>query len=188
MMYITCQHSTKLFKSHKFECVQKFCIFFFVWEGCFPLLEELCFRSILPVLTLNSTPSGVFQNLCPTSQFSAPLLLCKLYHWEVTKKKKKVEETKKHFFFSFPKNLKSPVRKMKWPTMTPKGNLSNGEDSWGFLNARAFSLYIHKPRGRQHPRSGGCRSLSCAYTPVGQLMGLGICPQPREHTIPFLLV
>ena len=68
---------------------------------------------------------------------------------------------------------------MKWPTMTPKGNLGNGEDSWGFLNARAFSLYIHKPRGRQHPRSGGCRSLSCAYTPVGQLMGLGICPQPR---------
>lgn len=30
---------------------------------------------------------------------------------------------------------------MKWPTMAPKGNLRNREDSWGLLNAQV-SLYI----------------------------------------------
>ena len=68
---------------------------------------------------------------------------------------------------------------MKWPTMTPKGNLRNREDSWGFLNARAFPLYIHSPRGRQHPRSGGCRGLSCAYTPVETANGIGRLPRAQ---------
>ena len=151
---------------------------FFSWEGCFPLLGELCFRWILPTLTLNSAPSGVFQNLCPTPHFSAPLFPCKLCHWEVTQKRRK-----KNFFFSFPKYLKSRVRKMKWPTMTPKGNLRNREDSWGFLNARAFPLYIHSPRGRQHPRSGGCRGLRCAYTPVETANGIGRLPRARGNTL-----
>lgn len=177
MMYITCQHSKKSSKNHTFECVQKFCIFSCM-RRCFPLLEELCFRWILPTLTLNSTPSGVFQNLCPTSHFSAPLFLYKLCHWEVTKKRRK----KKHLFFSLPKNLKSRVRKMKWPTMTPKGTLRNREDSWGFLNARAFRLCIHSPRGRQHPRSGGCGGLSCAYTPVETANGIGHLPRAQGNT------
>lgn len=73
---------------------------------------------------------------------------------------------------------------MKWPTMTPKGTLRNREDSWGFLNARAFSLSVFTAHEDVSTHGLRMRGLSCAYTPVETApRDRASAQSPGEHTM-----